>query len=179
MKKLLNNIVEAQFGANVSGKQSGDYPCIQGRDFDASGEYLSLEPLYVDEVDMKYTQFLRKGDVLFSTKGKIFASVWQDQMINAVATGTFLILKVKDKSITPEYLAMYLNSSKAKKYYDLHIKTATVSHIGKKQLELLEIEIPPIEKQNLLVSVHKLMGEEKKLTNELQNRKEKILNYLI
>lgn len=179
MKNILNKIVDAQFGANVSGKQSGDYPCVQGRDFDANGEYLGLEPLYVDEADMKYTQFLRKGDILFSTKGKIFASVWQDQMINTVATGTFLILKVVDKSVSPEYLAMYLNSSKAKKYYDLHIKTATVSHIGKKQLELLEIEIPPLDKQNLLVSVHKLISEEKKLANELQNRKEKILNYLI
>lgn len=179
MKKRLVDIVEAQFGANVSGKLVGDYPCIQGRDFGSGGGYLGLEPMYIDESELRNTRFLRKGDVLFSTKGKLFATVWEDQMQKTVATSTFLILNVKDPSVLPEYLALYLNSSKAKKYYDLHIKTATVNHIGKKQLELLEIEIPPMDKQNILVQLHKLLLEEKKLTIDLLNKKEKILNYLI
>jgi restriction endonuclease S subunit len=179
MKKNLIDIVEAQFGANVSGKLVGDYPCVQGRDFGSGGEYLGLEPLYIDESDLRYTRFLKRGDVLFSTKGKLFATVWEDQMQKTVATGTFLILNVKDSSVLPEYLALYLNSSKAKKYYDLHTKTATVNHIGKKQMELLEIEIPPMNKQNLLVQLHKLLITEKKITNDLLNKKEKILNYLI
>jgi restriction endonuclease S subunit len=179
MKKVLAGIVEAQFGANVSGKTEGAYPFVQGRDFGTGGEYLGLEPLYVDESALRYTRVLRKGDILFATKGKLFATVWEDQMLNTVASATFLVLKVTDKNVLPEYLAMYLNSSNAKKYYDLHIKAATVNHIGKKQLELLEIEIPPIEKQNLLVEVHKLIIEEKKLTTELLTKKEKILNHLI
>ncbi len=179
MKMQLGNITDSQFGANISGKTVGDYPCVQGRDFGIGGEYLGLEPLYIDEQEMRYTRFLRKGDVLFSTKGKLFAAVWQDQIQNAVATGTFLILNVKNPSVMPEYLALFLNSAKAKKYYDLHIKMATVSHIGKKQLEQLEIEIPPIEKQNLLVEVHKLLLEEKKITNQLLTKKEKIFNTLI
>lgn len=179
MKKNLIDIVEAQFGANVSGKLVGDYPCVQGRDFGSGGEYLGLEPLYIDESELRYTRFLKRGDVLFSTKGKLFATVWEDQMQKTVATGTFLILNVKDSAVLPEYLALYLNSSKAKKYYDLHTKTATVSHIGKKQMELLQIEIPPMEKQNLLVQLHKLLITEKKITNDLLNKKEKILNYLI
>jgi restriction endonuclease S subunit len=179
MKKKLIDIVEAQFGANVSGKLIGDYPCVQGRDFGSGGEYLGLEPLYIDESELRYTKFLKRGDILFSTKGKLFATVWEDQMQKTVATGTFLILNVKDPSVLPEYLALYLNSSKAKKYYDLHTKTATVNHIGKKQLDLLEVEIPPIQKQNLLIQLHKLLIEEKKLTNNLLNKKEKILNYLI
>lgn len=175
----LGNVTNSQFGANVSGKTVGDYPCVQGRDFGAGGEYLNLEPLYIDENDVSNKRFLRKGDVLFSTKGKLFAAVWQDQIQNALATGTFLILNVKSPSVMPEYLALFLNSAKAKKYYDLHIKMATVSHIGKKQLEQLEIEIPPIEKQNLLIEMHKLLLEEKRLTNQLLTKKEKIFNTLI
>jgi len=157
----------------------GDYPCVQGRDFDSDGNYINTEPLFFDIEDIAYTKLLKSGHVLFSSKGRIFATVWQGQLNNAVATGTFIVLEPRTKDIMPEYLALYLNSSKAKRYFDLHLKTATVNHIGKKQLDQLEIEIPPIEKQNLLVQVYKLINEEKKLTTELQNLKEKILNYLI
>lgn len=103
MKKNLIDIVEAQFGANVSGKLVGDYPCVQGRDFGSGGEYLGLEPLYIDESELRYTRFLKRGDVLFSTKGKLFATVWEDQMQKTVATGTFLILNVKDSAVLPEF----------------------------------------------------------------------------
>lgn len=179
MKKKLGEIVDAQFGANVSGKVDGEYPFLQGRDFGSNGEYLSSESLYIDKSDLIYTGFLKKGDVLFSTKGKLFAAAWQEQISNAIASATFLILKVKDPQVTPEYLAMYLNSSKAKKYYDLNVKAATVMHIGKKQLDLMEIEIPSLEKQKLLVKLHQLINEEKQLNAELQNKKERILNSLI
>ncbi len=179
MKKLLFSIVEAQFGANVSGKTVGMYPCLQGRDFNLKGEYQWLDPQFTDESALKYTRLLTKGDILFSLKGKIFATVWEDQIQNAIATGTFLILKVKDPLVLPEYLALYLNSFKAKKYYDLHTKAATVNHIGKKQLEILPVEIPPLEKQQALVQLNKLIMLEKKLTSELLNKKEKILNTLI
>lgn len=178
MKKLIQ-IVDAQFGANVTGKMVGDFAFVQGRDFDANGEYLGLEPMYADGADLRSVNFLRRGEILFSTKGKIFATVWQDQMANTIASGTFLILRVTDDSVLPEYLALYLNSSKAKRYYDLHVKAATVNHIGRKQLELMEIKIPTIEQQKLLVEVNELIIEEKKLNSELKERKEKILNYLI
>lgn len=179
MKKYLHKIVEAQFGVSKPGKKTGDYPYIQGRDFGSDGEYLGIDPLYIDSSELLNTPFLQKGDILFSTKGKIFATVWQAQVNIAIASGTFLILKVKTNEVTPEYLAMFLNSSRAQKYYDLHIKMATVKHIGRKQLDLLEIEIPSIETQKQLVEFHKLLLEEKRITNELQRKKEKILNYLI
>ncbi|MBK9193240.1 MAG: restriction endonuclease subunit S [Crocinitomicaceae bacterium] len=116
---------------------------------------------------------------MFSSKGRIFATVWQGQIKEAVATGTFIVLEPRSKEIIPEYLALYLNSSKAKRYFDLHLKTATVNHIGKKQLDQLEIEIPSIQKQQLLVKAYQLIVEEKNLATELVKRKEKILNTLI
>lgn len=179
MKKYLSEISKSFFGANASAKHEGKYPCVQGRDFDADGIYIAHDSMYMNEDDVAYTQPLKKGHVLFSAKGKIFATVWQGQLSNAVASGTFIVLEVTKVDILPEYLALYLNSAKAKKYFDLHLKTATVKHIGKKQLDQLEIEIPSMEKQRSLVKVQLLIQEEKKLILELMNRKEKILNYLV
>lgn len=179
LKKYLYEITESQFGANTSAKPKGDIPCVQGRDFNSDGIYIASEPQFVPHSALKYTRHLESNDVLFSTKGKLYASVWQNQVPGAIATGTFIILKITDNSILPEYLAIYLNSPKAKKYYDQHIKAATVVHIGKKQLDYLEVEIPPIKKQQLIIKLHQLLIEEKKLASDLIKRKEKILNYLM
>jgi len=179
MKKLVHQVTTSQFGANVSAKPSGDYPCVQGRDFNADGRYIATEMQFVDASALRYTRFLKPGDILFSTKGKLFATVWQNPTENVVATGTFLILTVTATNLLPEYLAIYLNSAKAKKYFDLHTKAATVLHLGKKQFELLEIEIPPMEKQRAITKAHQLLVEEKMLMIQILNKKEKLLNSLI
>ncbi|MES2678535.1 MAG: restriction endonuclease subunit S [Bacteroidota bacterium] len=176
LKKNLSQITEAQFGANTSASPVGELACVQGRDFNSDGIYVAPEPQYVDHSALRFTRILQDGDVLLSTKGRFFASVWKSQLKEAVATGTFIILKVKDPSVLPEFLAMFLNSTKAKKYYDFHSKTATVRHIGKKQLDYLEIEIPPIEKQRLLVKIHQLTLEEKQLTQQISTIRERIIN---
>lgn len=175
LKKYLYEITESQFGANTSAKSSGDVPCVQGRDFNSDGVYIATESQFAPLSALKYTRPLEANDVLFSTKGKLYASVWENQVSGAIATGTFIILKVISNLILPEYLAIYLNSPKAKKYYDQHIKTATVVHIGKKQLDYLEIEIPPLEKQRALIKAYQLLVEEKMLMNEIISKKEKII----
>ena len=179
LKKYLYEITESQFGANTSAGAKGDIPCVQGRDFNSDGVYIASEPQFVPHAALKYTRPLEVHDVLFSTKGKFYSAVWYNQVPGAIATGTFIILKVTHSSILPEYLAIYLNSSKAKKYYDQHIKAATVVHIGKKQLEQMEIEIPPIQRQKAIINVHNLLVEEKTLMKELAQKKEKIFNSII
>lgn len=179
LKKYLYEITESQFGANSSAKPSGEIPCVQGRDFNSDGIYIATEPQFVPETALKYTRSLEENDVLFSTKGKFYAAIWHNQIPNAIATGTFIVLKVTDDSILPEYLAIYLNSSRAKKYYEQNIKAATVVHIGKKQLDYLEVEIPPLQKQRSLVKAYQLLIEEKTLVKELIKRKEKLLNTLL
>ena len=131
MKYFLHEITDSYFGANLPAKPTGHINCVQGRDFDTSGVFYGNELQYVDESALRYTRFLEKGDVLFSSKGKLYATVWQEQVKNVVATSTFLIIKIKTPTILPEYLAMYLNSYKARRYYDLHVKTTTVFHIEK------------------------------------------------
>lgn len=179
MKKHLSEISKSFFGANASAKHEGKYPCVQGRDFDADGIYIAHEPMYMNEDDVAYTQPLKKGHVLFSAKGKIFATVWQGQQPNAVASGTFIVLEVTNADVLPEYLALYLNSAKAKKYFDLHQKMATVKHIGKKQLDQLEIELPSIEKQKLITKMKQLILQEKAIVEELWERKVRLINQAI
>jgi len=179
LKKPISELCMSFFGANASAKHRGDHPCVQGRDFDSDGQYIATEPMYLNKEDINYTHFLNNGDVLFSAKGKIFATVWKGQLMQPVATGTFIVLQLRSHDILPEYLALYLNSTKAKRYFDLHLKTATVNHIGKKQLDQFEVEIPPIKLQELVVKVHELLLEEKNITDKLKKRKESILNALI
>lgn len=178
MKKnyLLNQLCDFRFGASTAVSSIGDLACVQGRDFNEDGVYINKEVQFVNESALKYSRYLASGDILFSTKGKIFSAVWQNQVPYAIATGTFIILSLKVDFVLPEYLSLFLNSKKAKRYFDIYTKAGTVIHIGKKDIELLEVEIPPMENQVTLVKAHDLLIEEKILANEIIKKKEKILN---
>ncbi len=175
-KYTLNQLCDFRFGTSTSVSPVGDVACVQGRDFNEDGVYINKEIQYVKESALKYAHYLNAGDILFSTKGKIFSTVWQAQVPNVIATGTFIILSIKVNFVLPEYLSLFLNSKKAKRYFDLHTKAGTVSHIGKKDVELLEVEIPPIEMQRTLIKAHQLLLEEKILVHEIISKKEKILS---
>ncbi|MBI4945252.1 MAG: restriction endonuclease subunit S [Bacteroidetes bacterium] len=178
MKKIyiLNQLCDFRFGTSTSVSSVGDVACVQGRDFNEDGIYINKEIQFVKESALKYAHYLNAGDILFSTKGKIFSTVWQGQVSNVIATGTFIILSVKVDFVLPEYLSLFLNSKKAKRYFDVHTKAGTVTHIGKKDVELLEVEIPPIEMQRTLIKTHQLLLEEKILVYEIISKKEKMLN---
>lgn len=178
-KYILNQLCDFRFGTSTSVNSVGDVACVQGRDFNEDGAYINKELQYVKESALKYAHYLKAGDILFATKGKIFSTVWQAPVPNVIATGNFIILSVKVDFVLPEYLSLFLNSKKAKRYFDLYTKAGTVSHIGKKDIELLEVEIPSMEKQDTLVRAHQLLIEEKMLMQEIISKKEKIISQLI
>lgn len=175
----LHQICDFRSGTSTGVSSIGDVPCVQGRDFNADGQYVNREIQFAPSSALKYAHYLKPGDILFSTKGKIFTAVWHNQVPNAIASGTFIILLLKVDFVLPEYLSLYLNSAKAKRYFDLHTKAATVIHIGKKDIELLEIEIPDLKKQNAIICAWKLLMEEKAITKQMIEKKEKLIEHLL
>lgn len=61
----------------------------------------------------KDPEYLVKGDIVFVNRGtRLFAVCIDQDLPNVAAAPHFLVLKVKNESISPEYVAWYLNHKK-------------------------------------------------------------------
>ncbi|MDI6724838.1 MAG: restriction endonuclease subunit S [Methanobacterium sp.] len=110
-----------------------------------------------------------KGDVLFSKDGTIGLTFVYDDEIELVLLSSIAILKVNDR-INPYFLKYYLQD---KKTQDLiksgHTSGSALPRIVLKDLKLLEVVVPPINEQELIIK-HLLALDQKIELNQKMNQ---------
>ena len=176
---LLKDIAAIRSGYLFRGKiepdASGRYQVIQIGDITPDAR-LSAKPLVrVSLPDVKSTQILEKGDVLFISRGpRKQAVAITDRMENAIATSQFFILRLAE-TVLPEYLAWYINQRPAQRYIEEHSTGTSVTLINLEALKTLPVETPPIETQARIAQIHQLSLREKELVEAIQNRRRALI----
>lgn len=180
MKKSLKNIATIQTGVFAKPIPSGEIVYLQAKYFDENGELIG--ELYPDlNADGKIEKHLLKsGDVLFSAKGtKNFAACYETENIPAVASTSFFVIRLQSKEILPGYLTWFLNHPDTQCLIKGKAIGTSIPSISKVVLEELEIAIPSIHKQELILQIHKLQNREKKLKLQIESLREKKIQYQI
>lgn len=176
----LKNITRIRFGLNAKTTDAGSISCIQGKDFDADLQLTPHTVYKLSSQNFNPKDILQKDEIIFSGKGsRNYAVVWNNQIKEAVASSTFFILTIIDKIISPEYLAWYLNSEKAKSYFKPFFIGVTIPNITKKVLEDMDVAIPDLSTQKLIISTDKLIKEEAQLLQSIASKKEKVISQLL
>lgn len=153
---------------------TGDVVYLQVRHFDEFGELVGqLQPdLLANEVSEKH--LLLAGDVLFSAKGtKNFAAVFESHNPASVASTSFFVIRLLDNSVLPEYLAWYINHPNSQSFLKGEARGTSIPSISKSMLENLEISIPAITKQKLILKISGLRNRENKLIKQIEINREK------
>ena len=123
--------------------------------------------------------FLQRGDLLFAGKGISNLCRVVDFEHPAIASTTFYIIRIGERSILPDYLCWYLNQPKAL----ASIKAGQVGTgtplIRKQILENLEIAIPVLKTQQQIVELAKLQQKEEELLKAITEKRNMITNQLI
>ena len=126
---------------------------------------------------------LKEGDLLFAAKGlNNFAAVYHSGIGNAVASSSFIIIKVREEekqNIQPDYLAWFITHNKQIKIMHEQQLGTTIPSISMKQLGELEIDIPSIAIQKKIIAIHQLREKEKKLTARVEEWKDKQVQILL
>jgi restriction endonuclease S subunit len=166
-----------QFREKIEPTLDGTYPLIQIRDFDEH-RLLNTGGLLRVEIDKPADQYrIRKGDVLFLSRGqKNWATPIAYDLNNAIAVSHFFVLKIKSTAVLPEYLAWYLNQAPVQEY--LHSNARHGTHmplVPMSAFKGLEVEVPSIDKQRNIVELSKLMEKEKQLLAELQEKRTRLI----
>ncbi|TVR41067.1 MAG: restriction endonuclease subunit S [Cryomorphaceae bacterium] len=177
--KFLSDLAEIRFGINTRTSDHGNIPCVQGKDFDDFGQLQTAGLSYISEDQCKDTDFLQPGDVLFAAKGaRNYAVCWTGQLSKAVASSTFFVVRNFTDSVLPDYLAWFLMSAKAGRYFEQNVKLATVRTISKKVMENLKIPVSNANHQNDILQLSLLWRKEKLLTTKIQHKYDYLIRHI-
>jgi len=173
LKTALKNIATIQTGVFAKPIQKGEVVYLQAKHFDENGEL--AETLYPDlNADAKIEKHLLKpGDVLFAAKGsKNFAAIYEGKNLPAVASTSFFVIRLTDNNILPAYLTWYLNHPDTQRFLKGNALGTSIASISKAVLEELEISIPTLHKQELILAIFQLRNQEKKIKIQIENLRE-------
>jgi restriction endonuclease S subunit len=181
LKSKLKHITSIQTGVFAKPTQNGEVVYLQAKHFDENGEL--AEVMYPDlEADGKIKKhLLKKGDVLFAAKGsKNFAAWYENDEMPAVASTSFFVIRLNDQNVLPGYLTWFLNHPGTQTLLKGQARGSSIASISKAVLSELEIPVPDIQKQELVLRIFKLRNKEKNLKQQIENlRENKIQNLLI
>ncbi|MCS2900563.1 restriction endonuclease subunit S [Bacteroides thetaiotaomicron] len=131
----------------------------------------------LDDSNNKY--FLKEGDLLFSAKGaNNFCTIFHTQKYNAVASSSFLIIRIRDKKrILPDYLCWFFNRQTTLQYLTSNAKGTSIPSISKSTVEELNIPILPVDKQEKIIAIAKLQKTEERLYKKIIRKREQLTEY--
>lgn len=170
------------FRGSIQNIPDGDVAVVQMRDVNQD-KGIDLRSLgKVRLTGRKKPDYLKKGDILFVGRGyRIFASLVEEDLGHTVAGPHFFIIRVKPgrKDIRADYLAWYINHSRAQRYFTRHVAGTALPHVNRTTLGDLPVIVPPIEVQAHIVKAHQCRLKEQALMEALIEKKKQFLDRLL
>src|SRR5882672_6459210 len=180
MRKPLHTLADIRIGhsfrGGITNDPAGDVRVLQIKDIkgqdalDASGlprivwESSSAPPL------------LAAGDVVIAGRGEHHHAAIADGHDKIVPTSLFLVLRVRGKTVAPEYLRWYLNQPAARIYFHENRNGSNIQLLSKQALGELPVAVPSMQAQQEIVALHRLSQDERRLTEQLLRNREMMLS---
>lgn len=174
MRQQIKDITNIQTGLFAKPAGKGELVYLQSRHFDEHGQlHAVLHPdLPADGIAEKH--LLKDGDVLFAAKGtKNFAAVFENHNEPSVASTSFFVIRPTDSKVLPHYLAWFLNSHSTQTLLKGQAMGTSIPSISKQVLENLEIWIPRMDIQRVILHITQLRNQEKSLKQKIELLREK------
>ena len=159
------------FRKRIKPDASGQYRVVQVGDIAPDAGFSNGSLVRVSLPDVKQSQFLEKGDVLFISRGprkQAIAIAWPIE--NSIATSQFFVLR-PDERVLPEFLAWYINQRPAQRYINEHSTGTSASLINLEAMRGLPVEVPSVETQARITKIHQLSLREKELLESIKNKR--------
>ena len=163
------------FRERIKPDASGQYLVIQAGDFLSDAGFSGSSLVRVSLPDVKRSQVLENGDVLFNSRGprkQAIAVTWPIE--NTIATSQFFVLR-PDERLSPEFLAWYINQRPAQRYIEEYSTGTSASLINLEAMKRLPVETPPAETQALITKIHQLNLREKELMEAIKNKRRALI----
>ena len=122
---------------------------------------------------------LRQGDIRFAAKGVNYLSVVFREPEQAVASTSFFVIRPKSSAVTPDYLCWFLHHPSVMAYFKAHQVGSATPLIHKPAVENLEIPIPPLNQQRIIVEVSQLSRRAHELQQQIIEKRAALMQQLL
>jgi hypothetical protein len=118
---------------------------------------------------------IRSGDILYACRGRRFFAHYVENCPEGIlAANTLYIVTVKPGTVLPGYLTWWLNSEATHRQLRKISQGTDIPQVPKKHFMALEVDVPPLETQEMIVAVDALASKERQLSDKL-TRQRKLL----
>ena len=166
---------------SIENVPDGEVTVVQMKDVDPENGLQKDRLYHINLTGRKKPDYLRQGDILFVGRGyRIFAVLVDEDLTQTVASPHFFILRIKsERLVRPDYLAWYINHTRAQRYFSKHVAGTALPHINRQTLENLPVILPPLQVQERIVNAHRCRLKEKALLETLIEKKKLFLDELL
>lgn len=184
MKELLGHISYIYTGATLRERpvatDAGNALLMQLGDLDTAGNLQThgMIPVAMQTAFNKFTA--QAGDVVFRPRGAgIVAAAIPETEKPIVITSPLMLIRPHAKKVDPYYLVWALRADAARRFYAEHSRGSAIVGIGKRDLEQMAIDLPPLDVQCKIAQLKRLESEEQQLLTRYQKAKSRLLEAMI
>lgn len=159
----------------------GGVPALQLRDVGTNGEEPGPDFQRYDLGELSDRYFVRGGEVVFRSRGEPnAAAAIPDPLPEPVAVIVPLVIVRPDRRrVLPEYLAWAINQPDAQRKLGAEAQGTSLRMIPMAALEDLEIAVPDLQTQRLIVELDTLARQEGQLLRQLAALREALVSAIL
>ena len=181
----LQSLAGVRSGLVLSRKQSKEptdyrYPLINLRCIQQEGNIdLHKADIYEAKELLKEEYLSRQGDIVVRLTAPYSRALRDDTTSGMVISSNFVVIRIEDKRLLPEYLFWLLNTQKVKHKIYENTTSNMLGAIKAKFLMDFELVLLPTEVQQKIAQLNLLAKKESQLLKELAAEKEKLYSSLL
>lgn len=155
----------------------GSCRLVRISDVSQDGTWLNADFARIEPADrIRDEQFLHSGDVLFPNRGtRTTAITFRLDVDRVIAGAQFFVLRPQAERVLPEYLAWFLRTEESARHFEGRRKGTYVQIIERRDLEELDLPVPPLDVQQKIVEAAALAVEERVLGERLAALKARLV----
>ena len=181
----LQELASVRSGLVLARKQSREptdyrYPLINLRCIQPEGIInLNESDIYEAKEPLKEEYLSRRGDIVVRLTAPYTAVLIDDLTSGMVISSNFVVIRIDDKQLMPEYLFWLLNTTKVKRKIYENTTSNMLGAVKAKFLMDFELTLFSAESQKKIAQLNLLARKESQLLKELAEEKEKLYSCLL
>jgi len=181
MKTSLSEIAKIQLGyqsrTSIQETPGGSHALVQARDLNQETGIAWDRLMRINPETSTAKNEIRQGDILFLARGQSNFACMVDQNIRAtLVANSIYILRTMTRIILPEYLAWWLNQPPAQTRFEMLRSSRSMPYVSASLLGETEVQVPPIQEQEIIVQVDRLQQQEINLVQQLAEKRAALIH---
>lgn len=181
----LQDLASVRSGLVLSRKQAKEpseyrYHLINLRCIQQEGTIqLNEADIYEAKEPLKGEYLSQTGDIIVRLTFPYTAVLIDETTSGMVISSNFVVIRIEDKQLLPEYLFWLLNTQKVKRKIYENTTSNMLGAVKAKFLTDFELTLLPLEEQYKIAQLNLLAKKESQLLKELATEKEKLYSCLL